>query len=225
MMEAWLRGAVLGFSIAAPVGPIGVLCIRRTLASGRLTGLVSGLGAATADAFYGSVAAFGLTAVAALLTGQRLWLHLLGGAFLCYLGLRTLWRHPMSSPAALPSPSPTGVPSHAPSSTARDALRARRLSLGGAYLSTLGLTLTNPATILSFAVIFAGMGVASARGGYGQAAALAIGVFCGSALWWLLLSAGVGLLRERVGRRTMRAINSVSGLLLVGFGVIAIASR
>ncbi|HEV7126424.1 MAG TPA: LysE family transporter, partial [Ktedonobacterales bacterium] len=89
-----LRGAVLGFAIAAPVGPIGVLCIRRTLANGRVNGLVSGLGAATADASYGAVAAFGLTAISSLLLSQRVWIHLIGAIFLAYLGIRTLLARP-----------------------------------------------------------------------------------------------------------------------------------
>src|SRR5438874_12570895 len=85
----FVRGLILGFSIAAPVGPIGVLCIRRSMAEGRVVGLVSGLGAATADAIYGAVAAFGLTFVSALLVSQQLWLRIIGGAFLCYLGIKT----------------------------------------------------------------------------------------------------------------------------------------
>lgn len=217
-MDMWLRGVVLGFSIAAPVGPIGVLCIRRTLADGCLIGFVSGLGAATADMFYGAVAAFGLRAVSDLLTGQRLWLHLLGGAFLCALGLRTLTRKPatLGNSAVAASGASRGqvMPGAVP-------LRPRRhrLQLAGAYLSTLGLTLTNPATILSFAVIFAGLGVAGAQAGYLSAAALVAGVFCGSALWWLLLTRGVGWLRERLGVRTLHAVNVLSGAILVGFGV------
>lgn len=219
-MDLWLRGLALGFSIAAPVGPIGVLCIRRTLADGRLVGFVSGLGAATADMFYGAVAAFGLHAVSDLLAGQRLWLHLLGGAFLCYLGLRTLARKP--APLRGSTAAPAGRHGH--STTADFAvLRSRsHVQLAGAYLSTLGLTLTNPATILSFAVIFAGLGVAAARTSYASAAALVAGVFCGSALWWLLLSSGVGWLRERLGARALRAVNVLSGAILVGFGAVVL---
>lgn len=220
-MDLWLRGVALGFSIAAPVGPIGVLCIRRTLADGRLIGFISGLGAATADMFYGAVAAFGLSAVSDLLRAQRLWLHLLGGVFLCYLGLRTLARKP--APLRGPSARPLGASRwlHATSDVA--ALRPHRpLRLAGAYLSTLGLTLTNPATILSFAVIFAGLGVVGARAGYAAAAGLVAGVFCGSALWWLLLSGGVGWLRERLGPRVLRAVNVVSGLILVAFGAVVL---
>ena len=207
-MELLLRGLALGFAIAAPVGPIGVLCIRRTLADGRLIGFVSGLGAATADAFYGAVAAFGLTVVADLLAGQRIWVRLFGGVFLCVLGLRTLLRRPM----ARPTRTTTGV----------------RRGIAGAYGSTLALTLTNPATILSFAAIFAGLGVGAASAGsasgYAGAGLLVLGVFLGSALWWLILSGGVGLLRARFDARAMRAVNIGSGLMLLGFAALALAS-
>ena len=121
----FLRGLLIGFSIAAPVGPIGVLCIRRTLAQGRVAGFVSGLGAASADMVYGAIAAFGLTAVTGLLVRQQEWLRLLGGLFLCYLGLRTLLARPGGSSAD-----------------------AEGRSRAGAYLSTFALTLTNPMTIL-----------------------------------------------------------------------------
>src|SRR5262249_7336872 len=93
-LVAMLRGAALGLAIAAPVGPIGVLCIRRTLADGRLNGFVSGLGAATADAAYGAIAAFGLTLVSSLLLGARMWVHLVGALFLCVLGVRTALARP-----------------------------------------------------------------------------------------------------------------------------------
>jgi len=202
-MELLLRGLALGFAIAAPVGPIGVLCIRRTLADGRLIGFVSGLGAATADAFYGAVAAFGLTVVADLLAGQRIWVRLFGGLFLCVLGLRTLLRRPV----ARPTRTTTGV----------------RRGIAGAYGSTLALTLTNPATILSFAAIFAGLGLAGSAG-RAAAALLVFGVFLGSALWWLILSGGVGLLRARFDARAMRAVNIGSGLMLLGFAALALAS-
>lgn len=198
----WLRGVVLGFSIAAPVGPIGVLCIRRTLADGRLLGFVSGLGAATADSCYGAVAAFGLTAISSVLIGQRMWIRLIGGLFLVYLGVRTLLRAPAEKPAAA-----TGG-----------------RGLAGAYASTLGLTLTNPTTILSFVAIFAGLGLAGAHTASGDTAALVLGVFCGSALWWLALSGGVGLFRSRIGPRALRWINRVSGAIILGFGVAALVS-
>ena len=137
--ELLWKGAVIGFAIAAPVGPIGLLCIRRTLAEGRLIGLVSGLGAATADAIYGLVAGFGLTAVSGFLIGQGFWLRVIGGAFLCWLGARIFVSEPATKAASVDG-----------------------RGLVGAYASTLALTLTNPTTILSFVAIFAGLGVAAA---------------------------------------------------------------
>jgi threonine/homoserine/homoserine lactone efflux protein len=196
---ALLRGVALGLAIAAPVGPIGVLCIRRTLADGRLIGFVSGLGAATADAAFGASAAFGLTLVSSLLLGARLWVHLLGALFLCYLGVRSALARPGTTP-----------------------VDASAKGLAGAYASTLALTLTNPATILTFAVVFAGLGLA---GGTPAVAALTVlGVFTGSALWWLLLSAGVGLLRTRLTPGALRWVNQLSGAVLIGFAILALAT-
>src|SRR5918997_6693891 len=157
---------LIGFAIAAPVGPIGVLCIRRTLAEGRLSGLVSGLGAATADAVYGAVAALGLTFVTEFLIGGEAWLRLVGGAFLVFIGVRTFLARPVER--AAPS---------------------ARSGLPGAYASTFFLTLTNPTTILSFAAIFAGLEVAGdASGSALSAMLLVLGVFLGSAAWWVVLS-------------------------------------
>jgi threonine/homoserine/homoserine lactone efflux protein len=196
-----LRGLLLGLSIAAPVGPIGLLCIRRTLAEGRVSGLVTGLGAATADTFYGAVAAFGLTAVSSFLLSQRLWVHLIGGAFLLYLGLRILLAAPPEKSAVV-----------------------TRSGLGGAYASTVLLTLSNPLTILSFAAAFAAFGVASARGSYVAAGLITLGVGCGSALWWLMLSAVVNALRTRLSSAALLWINRASGALIVSFAVVSLAS-
>jgi threonine/homoserine/homoserine lactone efflux protein len=195
-----LKGILIGFSIAAPVGPIGVLCIRRTLAEGRLVGLVTGLGAATADAFYGFVAAFGLTFVSTFLVSQQIWLRAIGGAFLLFLGIRTF----LSRPAT-----------EAPPRSGR--------GLAAAYASTLLLTLTNPLTILSFAVVFAGLGLGSTAGDYLGAALLVAGVFTGSACWWLLLSGGVSLLRSRFSYSGLWWVNRISGILILTFGVVALA--
>ena len=198
----FLRGLAIGFGIAAPVGPIGVLCIRRTLADGRAVGFAAGLGAATADALYGAVAAFGLTLVSGALVGQRLWLQAVGGTFLCYLGVRT-W---MSAPA-----SPTDT-----SGQGRDLLSA--------WASTFALTLTNPTTILSFVAIFAGLGLAAGAGGYRPAVLMVLGVFLGSAFWWLLLSTGVGFFRSALTRRGLRWINRLAGTIIAAFGIGALAS-
>lgn len=196
-----IRGLVLGFSIAAPVGPIGVLCIHRTLTEGRASGFVSGLGAATADALYGCIAGFGITFISNILVNQQVWLRLVGGLFLCCLGIKT-W---LSEPA-------------------ERAASAKGSGLAGAYTSTLVLTLTNPITILSFAAVFAGLGTANTSEGYGSAAALVLGVFAGSALWWLLLSSVAGAFRTRVNARALRWVNRISGVVVTGFGLLALLS-
>ena len=205
-----LRGLGLGFAIAAPVGPIGVLCIRRTLAEGRVVGFVTGLGAATADATYGAVAAFGVSAVTSALVGGRLWIHLLGALFLVWLGLRTLLAHPATGLAG-PAPDEPETP-----------LAARRGGLLAAWASTVALTLTNPTTILSFAAVFAGLGLVGAT--YTAAGLTVAGVFLGSALWWLILSSGVNLLRARFDARAMRWVNIISGALLLAFAGYALLS-
>lgn len=194
---------MIGFCIAAPVGPIGVLCIRRSLADGMLIGLATGLGAATADAAYGCVAGFGLTAISDFLVGQRFWLGPIGGLFLCYLGVRTF----LSKPAGEPAKAGTSHLGRAP--------------LLAAYGSTLFLTLANPMTILSFVAVFAGFGVGLSRD-FTHASLLVLGVFLGSAAWWLILSSGVGLLRSRVSAGWMRAINRLSGAIITGFGIYAL---
>jgi threonine/homoserine/homoserine lactone efflux protein len=197
-----LKGLVIGFSIAAPVGPIGVLCIRRTLTGGRISGLVSGMGAATADAIYGCVAGFGLTFISSFLVRQRMWLGVVGGLFLCYLGLRTFLARP-----------------------AEQASSAGSAGSIGAYASTFFLTLTNPMTILFFAAVFAGLGIGSSgQGNYFSAASLVLGVFTGSSLWWLALSLGVSTIRSKFNPQGLRWVNRVSGVVISGFGLFALMS-
>jgi threonine/homoserine/homoserine lactone efflux protein len=198
-MPIFLRGLLIGISIAAPVGPIGVLCIRRTLAEGRLSGFVSGLGAASADAIYGMIAGFGLTFISGFLVAQQRWLSLFGGLFLCYLGLRTFFLTP-----------------------AQAAAPAKTKGLLRNYLSIFFLTLTNPITILSFAAIFAGLGLAESAGEYASAGLLVLGVFSGSALWWWILSFGVSLFRERITSHWMVWINRFSGSVVFAFGIAAV---
>jgi len=189
-----LKGLVFGFVLAASVGPMWVLCLRRTLARGPLVGFASGMGIAAADGLYGAVAAFGLTAVSAFLLAHRFWIGLAGTAFLLYLGVKTL----RARPAALDGPA------------------VAEGSLAAAFLSTLGLTLANPPTILAFAAVFAGLGLA-AGGGYGDAAWIVAAVFAGSASWWVILAVAAGRLRARIGPRLLRTINIVSGLTLLAF--------
>ena len=201
-LATFLRGLIIGLSIAAPVGPIGVLCIRRTLADGRAIGFASGLGAATADAVYGAVAAFGLSLVTNALVEQRVWLQAGGGVFLCYLGVRT-W---MAMPRVA-----SGGP-------------ADGRGLAAAWASTFALTLTNPTTIISFAAIFAGLGLGRRVGGYGAAPVMVLGVFLGSALWWLILSVGVGLFRSALTPDRLRWVNRCSGMIIGAFGIAAFLS-
>jgi threonine/homoserine/homoserine lactone efflux protein len=213
--ELFLRGLAIGFGIAAAVGPISVLTIRRTLASGFVVGLASGLGVAAADASYGAIAAFGITAVTDVLVGARDVLGLVGGAFLVWLGVRTLVATPALEPATLdaaadPSLGGTAVPS------------LRRRDLATAFLTIYGLTMTNPMTILSFAAIFAGLGVAGS--GPIGAVAVTVGVFLGSTIWWLVLTSAVSLLRVRITPRGLRIVNIGSGLLVAGFGVVALVT-
>ncbi|MFZ5821576.1 MAG: LysE family transporter [Chloroflexota bacterium] len=200
-MDIFLRGLLIGFSIAAPVGPIGVLCIRRTLAEGRLVGFLSGLGAASADMLYGAIAAFGLTAVQSLLVGQRGWLAPLGGLFLLYLGARTFFSKP-----------------------AQEAASAKGYGKFSAWLTTFFLTLTNPMTILSFIAIFAGLRLGETDGDLASAALMVLGVFLGSAAWWLTLSAGVGLLRDKFTPALMVWVNRLAGLIIFAFGLLALFS-
>lgn len=200
-MSPFLKGLLIGLSIAAPVGPIGVLCIRRTLMHGRLAGFVSGLGAATADAVYGVLAAAGLTAVATVLLDQRHWLQLFGGAFLLYLGIAMIRaRPPAASTPAMGSP-----------------------RLAAAYLSTLVLTLTNPMTILSFIGIFAGLGF-GAEQSIASAVSLVIGVFAGSTAWWFILSTAASWFGRRLTTGGLRRVNCFAGAIILSFGLWQLAS-
>jgi threonine/homoserine/homoserine lactone efflux protein len=193
MTILFLKGLAFGFILAATVGPMWILCFRRTIAHGALAGLASGMGIAVADGLYGAVAAFGLTAVSGFLLQHSYWIGLVGAAFLVYLGVNTLRAKP-----------------------ALDGAAEGEVSLGKAFLSTLGLTLANPPTILAFVAIFAGLGLA-ANLDYGTASLLVLGVFLGSASWWIVLAAGAGWLRGRIGPTLFRAINIVSGLTILGF--------
>ena len=196
----FLKGLIIGISIAAPVGPIGVLCIQRTITYGKLNGLATGLGAASADAVYGFVAAFGLTFISNFLVAQQTWFRIIGGGFLIYLGIRAYFSTPKNT-----------------------ILNANNPKHAGAYGSTFLLTLSNPMTILSFAAIFSGFGLVDSSMHYGSAALMVIGVFLGSASWWLLLSSGTNLFRNRLNER-LSWINKLSGIVIALFGIVALAS-
>ena len=196
-----LKGFVIGVSIAAPIGPISMLCIRRTLAEGRLFGIVSGLGGASADAVFGCIAGFGLTFISNIMIDQQVWLRLIGGVFLCYLGIKILYAKP-----------------------AKRAALSRGNGLVGAYASTFFLTLTNPMTILSFAAVFAGLGLAGTEGNYVSEGTLVSGVFIGSASWLLILCSSVDVFRERLDPRRLKWVNRISGAIITGFGLATLLS-
>lgn len=197
-----IKGLILGFSIAAPVGPIGILCIRRSLSFGRSHGLLTGLGAATADMLYGAIAGFGLKQLSDFLVGHEMAIRLIGAVFLAYLGARIFF--------AKPPP-------------ARET-KAQPGSLLSSYGSSLVLTLTNPMTILSFVAAFAGLGLANASGDVLSSLFMVAGVFFGSAVWWLILSTLTAKMKQMMTSGVMAGINRLSGVLLFAFAVAAVVS-
>ena len=202
MSSLVIRGFLLGFAIAASPGPIFFLCLRRSLVRGRLIGLVSGLGVATADGFYAALAAFGIGAITTVLFGERRWLALAGGVVLVVLGVRTLLER---------------------ASTSREAAATNGAGFAWAYLSTLGLTITNPATIISFAALAAALGIGISSGLIAPSL-LVLGVFAGSASWWLILALVAAALGSRVTPRVVRGISFVSGIAIALLGLIAVVT-
>jgi threonine/homoserine/homoserine lactone efflux protein len=203
MSLLFAKGLAFGFVLAATVGPMWVLCLRRTLTQGTLAGLASGMGIAAADGIYGAIAAFGLTAVAGFLLAHGFWIGLAGAAFLVWLGMKALLAKPLPLDAT-----PAGAPP---------------ASLAAAFGSTLALTLANPPTILAFAAIFAGLGLGAAAS-YAAAGWIVAGVVLGSAAWWLILALGAGWLRGRIPPGLGRTINIVSGLTILAFAVWQLAT-
>jgi threonine/homoserine/homoserine lactone efflux protein len=196
----FLKGIAIGFAMAVPVGPIGIMCIRKTLTEGRLRGMIIGFGAATADLLYGSVAAFGLTIISDTLISQKFWIRLVGGALLLFLGIRTFRAKPTDP--------------------------KRHINTSGmlrSYLTTLFLTLTNPLTIFAFIAVFAALGLGDGLS-YFSASLLVAGVFIGSSLWFLILSSGSLFFRERLDLVGLSWVNKIAGILIIISGVIAIGS-
>ncbi|WP_019645907.1 LysE family translocator [Novispirillum itersonii] len=190
-----LKGMGLGLSIAAPVGPIGILCMRRTLEGGVLAGVAGGLGTALADGVYAAVAAFGVAGVAALLQEHAILLNGGGALVLLWLAVKTL----RSAPASGDGASAGG-----------------RRGVLGLCAATFALTIANPPTIALFAALFAGLGL-GAGADAATALALVAGVFCGSMLWWVILSTGVSLMRHRLSPPVLLWINRGAGMVLLGF--------
>ena len=201
ILDTFVRSVVIGVIAAAPIGPVNLVCIQRTLAFGRLSGLIAGLGAAIADGLFATVAAFGLTTVSDFLIDHDSALRLVGGLFLLVLGARTVMTLPRTQ-ADLPT----------------------RGTLGQTIGTTFLMTITNPVTILGFAALFSGAGLVQDARDSAGALQIVAGVAAGSALWWLCLSTGVGFLHGKLELRHMRWMNRISGSLIFAFGLVALAS-
>jgi threonine/homoserine/homoserine lactone efflux protein len=197
----FVEGIVVGFLMSTPVGPIAVLCIQRTLNQGKIHGIVSGLGAATADAIYSFIAVFGLTVISNFLSREQIWLRLGGGIFLCYMGLRVFRTKPVQRVAS-----------------------GNDISYMSNYVSAFFLTLANPATFLAFAAIFAGLGLASTTRHYVSAGLLIAGVFIGSGLWWCILSGATGIFLKKLGYGKLALPNKISGIIITAFGLFILLS-
>ena len=198
-----VSGIVIGLIVAVPIGPVNLICIRRTLAFGPVNGFVSGLGAAVGDTVFAVVTGFGLTAIAHLIKGYSHYLELVGGAMLIYFGIHTFLAKVETS--------------------LEDKIAAKEKgasTLFRAMASTFALTITNPATLLGFAALFAGLGgLAGGHPNFASAAFVVIGVAAGSTLWWLALTAVVGLFHASINDRVMAIINRGSGVAVAGFGL------
>ena len=202
MLAMFLKGFGIGFSIAAIVGPIALLCIRSTLSEGQAVGLAIGLGASLADAIYGIVAAFGLTYLSQPLLKYRVLLHILGGIFLLYLGFRTFYSKPsLEEPAHLKN----------------------KKHLINYTIGTLFLTLTNPITIIYFMAVFASLGVANSKSSL-PAILMVFGIFLGCMVWWIILTSFLRLFHGKMTQKQLIFINRFSGILIIFFGIAAIAS-
>lgn len=211
LFETFLQGVLVGISIAAPVGPVGALCIRTTISHGRLAGLAVGLGAAAADALYGIIAASGLSLTASIFAWASQLLRIGGGLFLCWLGGRALLA--VEGKVDVPLPGDGAA-----------AMETQSGHLIKRFLFTFGLTLANPLTIISFAAIFASMQLRHLPGKSLQSVCIVSGVFAGSCAWWLLLTLGVGAFRQALKPSATRAIDVGSALVILLFGLLTLSS-
>jgi threonine/homoserine/homoserine lactone efflux protein len=211
----------VGFCLAAPVGPIAVLCVQRTIAKRWTSGLVSGLGAAVADAFYGAVAAFGATIISEFLISERAWMQRIGGVILLFMGLRLFLAKPAretgSSSSEEEIESSEGPP---PSPGKAGKKESNGRGMTGDFLSTFLLTLTNPMTFVAFAAVFTTMGIGAVRGRPILTAELVGGVFLGSMLWWAILVGGAHALRRHFDYHKLTTINRGTGIFVIGVGLV-----
>lgn len=196
----FFKGICIGFALAVPIGPIGIMCIRKTITEGRIRGLVIGLGAATADLIYGLIAAFGLTVISSTLDSQRILIRLVGGILFLFLGLKAFRTRPVKTNFSIDK---------------RSFLKI--------YFSTIFLTLTNPMTIFAYIAVFAALGLGTGLN-YFSTSALVAGVFIGSFLWFLSLNSGIILFRKKLDLGGIRWVNKIAGILIIISGIVAITS-
>lgn len=207
-IEALWRGIVIGIAVAAPIGPVNLICIHRTISRGRLNALMAGQGAAVGDSVFAIIAAFGLTAIAGFVTDWQVPIQIIGGVILVGMGIQTLMTNPTNATAKQDD---------------------SRLDLVKAIISTFTLTITNPATLFGFAAIFAGVGgivgsdTGAKAGDYGYAATLVAGVWVGSTLWWVFITNLAALLRDRAEDGWLLIVQRVSGVIILGFGLVVFA--
>jgi threonine/homoserine/homoserine lactone efflux protein len=200
-VSIFFKGVAVGLIVAMPVGPVAALCIQRTLNQGRIQGIISGLGAATADALLAFITAFGLTFVSNFLTKEQVSLRLVGGVLLCYLGTRIILSKPMQQVA---------------SGVSRDHITN--------FASMFLLTLANPGTFLTLAAVFAGFGLVRPDSGYIWPSLLVGGVFTGSQLSWLVLC---GTAKKVVGMFSpskLTWLNKAGGIIIIAFGLFILLS-
>ncbi|GAB4391523.1 MAG: LysE family transporter [Gammaproteobacteria bacterium] len=198
MFKTIIEAMIIGFFVALPVGPVGVLCINRAMTLGFKPAFIVGLGAATADAIYGLVAVLGVTTISVLLSREESYIKLIGGLLLCLLGIKIILENRNQN---LPL--------------------KKVINNTTSYFTTLGLTLMNPATIIAFTAVFAALGLGSEHKDLGISAVIVASVFTGSLLWWLMLSFSVSMLKEKLTANFQRSLTIISGIVITVFGIIA----
>lgn len=197
LLMMFLKGLLIGFCIALPFGPIGVMCIQQSLIRGASYGLIAGLGAAIADAIFGALASIGVSYTSFFLTEHQLMFQFAGALFLCIIGIRTFTTHP------------------------DDMAISNRITVQKLFASTFFLTITNPITLLCFAGIYAGLGIGLSGEGALATLFLTLGVFVGSALWWVIISFGIRFLKEKISVKLTHQLSRISALVLLLFGVVS----
>jgi threonine/homoserine/homoserine lactone efflux protein len=195
----FVKAVIIGFFLAVPIGPVNLLCIRRTLLGGRIIGFISGLGAAVADTFFAFAAAFGLSFITNFYVREEKCLQFGGGILICILGVMSILSHKVGK---------------------LETNGSRGKGAFQAFISSFFLTLTNPITILAFAAAFAGFGLISSDGGPISAALVVIGVFFGSTTWWFTISSISSFLRKKLNSHVIHRITQISGLIITVFGVL-----